>query len=99
MHKRKFTLEDIKKCLEDLGFVWKDKIIYDSNIRRYKKAKKEYFKNNVFLLLTNKITNQTSQIIATINENIFELCHHKSRIDYTKHWIEYLEEKENVKNI
>ena len=99
MSKRKYSLEDIRVFLEEIGFIWQDKTIYNPNTRKYRVAKIESFNNNVVLCLTNMKTNQTSQLVATINKETFELWQNRNRINATEQWLEFLKEKENVKNL
>ena len=90
MIRQLFTIQDIKEYLEELGFEWKDKIIYDPNTSKYKTATLENFKKNVFLCLKNLINNQDTKLLATINNKTFELMMGANKIDASKGWNDYL---------
>lgn len=96
MEKKNFTLEDIENYLSDYGFVWKDKLVYNPNTRKYKPAKPSNFNKDVFLLL--KRGSQDVLMLATISNSTFELRFDNNKMDATAGWVEMLEEK-NKKNL
>ena len=93
MQKRRFTLEDISAFLEEIGLQWPDKLLYDPNTRKYKKATITKFSKPVFVYL--KKNDQTMLMLATITNESFELRQDRSRLDATTLWAEYLTSKEN----
>ena len=96
MNKRRFTLEDIANFLEEIDLGWPDRLIYDPNTRKYKKATITKFSKPVFVYLKKK--EQPMLMLATISNESFELSQGTSRLDATTLWNDYLVAKEN-KNV
>ena len=99
MARRNFTLEDVKNYLNELGFDWKDKMIYDANASKYKIATLESFNKNVFICLKNLFNNQECKFIATINNQTFELIQGTNKIIVSDRWIDYLNIKKTTQTI
>ena len=97
MNKKNFTLEDVKKILEDFGFEWVDRLSYNPNNNKYEKIKTNVFnsKKQIFLSLKNTKNYVLSLALAEINNKTFKLTINGSKIDITEEWAKLLEEKTN----
>lgn len=93
MERKKFTLDDIEKYLEEIGFIWKCKLIYNPNTDKYKTAQLANFNKEVFIPL--KRANREMLMLATISNSTFELKSDNNRLDASDGWFEYLEEKKS----
>ena len=91
MARKNFTLKDVEIYLEELGFTWQGRLIYDQNTRKYKTAKLTSFNKDVFMLL--KRLNRDCLMLATINNETFELRGESNKLYASDGWVETLEAK------
>lgn len=100
MNKRKFTLDDIENILEEFGFDWVNRMVYNPNNNKYKELKNNIFDGKPkFLSLKNVINNQRALMLAIIDNEKFILSADKYKIDASVAWQDYLAEKGKTQTI
>ena len=89
MNKKIFTLDDIEKCLNELGFEWVDRYILIGKNYRYAtlsnftgKPVTLYLKRNQYVLTS-----------VTASNNTFIISRDNERCDATSIWLDILNEK------
>ena len=94
MNKKNFTLDDIDYFLDEFGFVWVERLIYNPNTNKYKQLKINNF-NGVpkFLSLKNLRTGNRTLMLAEIDNKTFIMSADKYKIDASAAWEDYLNEK------
>ena len=93
MERKKFTLEDIENYLEEFGFVWKQRLIYNPDTGKYRTAKLVDFNKNVFMAL--KRGSNETLMLSTITNSTFELRCDSNKLDASNGWFEFLEQKKS----
>lgn len=98
MAKKKFTIDNIKEFIKELGFEWIDKLIYDSNNQKYRTAKMiDLKKENVKLLLKSVGKKQPFVAMATISNDEFAIFFGNSKMDASLVWKDFLLEQNDQK--
>lgn len=92
MEKIKFTIEDIEKCFNELGFEWVDRYVYNTKNKEYERARMSHFKKSpTFVYLKNKCCVLT---LVTITNEKFIIGHeHVEKLDASLLWNDILEDK------
>lgn len=100
MKKKKFTVEDIKSYLEELGFIWVDKLVYNQYNRKYKKATlKDFIGDPIYLYLQNKINNHVAKILVKIDNETFIIKQATSKMEASAGWNEFLSAKSETLSV
>jgi hypothetical protein len=95
MAKRKYTLEDIKKLLNELDIEWIDCLVYNDETRRYTKATFSHFKGlGANLYLKNKKCNRAFVARTTVTNTEFVVSCLQGEINASNCWQKYLQEKD-----
>ena len=99
MKKKNFTLDDIEKMLEELGFEWIERLIYNPNNDKYKELKINTFKKNKtpFLYLKVLINGNRALAMAEIDSEKFVLTINDCKLDASDAWIQKIAQH-GVKN-
>jgi len=94
MNKKNFTLDDIEYFLEDLSFIWLNRIVYNPNNNKYKELKLNTFNGKPkFLSLKNKINGNRILMLTEIGSETFILSADRCKIDASADWKEFLNKK------
>lgn len=88
MEKKKFTIQDIEKCLNELGFEWIERYVYNTKNKKYETAKMSHFKGTPTYVY---IKNDRRKFLATVTIKNEEFIIEK--LDATSLWNDILEEK------
>lgn len=87
-----FTIEDIKRYLNELGFEWVDAMICDI-VGKYRTATRKTFQGKpVNLYLKNTKTNRCSTVLVTVTEKTFLIKHGVGQLDVSEDWVDFLKE-------
>ena len=97
MAKKKFTIDNIDKFLEEIGYEWVDKLIYDPYVEDYKLAKLSSFDKDVQLYLKSLLTGQKKTMFASISNEKFELRVNSNKMDASNGWQDFLAEQKSKK--
>ena len=90
MNKKNFTLEDVERMLEEIGFKWVDRLVFNPDKERYKELKNNTFntKKPLFLSVKNLINGFRSLALVEVDNNTFVLRINDNKIDASKVWVE-----------
>ena len=95
MNKKNFTLDDVEKMIELLGFKWNGRHVFDPNEEKYKKLKHNSFSIKKPLFLSLKNTRGILTLaLAEIDNTTFVLDFNGSKADASVIWQNMLLEKE-----
>jgi len=88
--KQEFTLDGIEQFLEDMGFRWLDKQVFDYEKNVYERAKMKHFKQPfVYVYLQNENDKKLLVALHANNENFF-LMLNNTKVDMSATWREKL---------
>ena len=94
MQKKNYNLEDIENFLEDFGFTWVLRLVYNPNTNKYKEIKSNIFNGKpIFISLKNNINGKKTLMLAEIDNTTFTLTNDKYKIEASVAWQDYLNEK------
>lgn len=94
MVKKNFTLEDVENMIEEIGFEWVDRLVYNPNNEKYKSLKSNSFKKPIFMSLKNKLNGLRVLAMAEINNETFILKWSSAKLDVSEDWKENLNKLE-----
>ena len=95
MNKKNFTLDDVENMIEDLGFKWNERQVFNPNEEKYKKLKHNSFGSNKALFLSLKNPRGVLTLaLAQIDNTTFVLDFNGSKINASGLWENMLLEKE-----
>lgn len=97
MRNKKFTIEDIEKCLEELGFEWAGRYMYDTRKKQYKHAKLSQFNGTPIFLYIKRKHYMLARV--SISNDEFIISHEISKLDASLLWKDILEEKTQKINL
>ena len=90
MVKRKYTADNIKHFLEELGFEWLDKTIYDSQACKYRKFKCEDYKRHSLIFYLSAVNGNKFNALCEISETTFIISIGNQKLDDSLNWQDYL---------
>ena len=98
MKKKNFTLDDVENMIEDLGFKWNGRQVYDPNEEKYRKLKHNSFslKKPLFLSLET-IKGDLTLALAEIDNETFILNFNGAKANASQQWMKLLLLKEQEK--
>lgn len=97
MGKKKFTIDDIERCLKDLGFEWVERYVYNTKKKVYERAKISHFNGSrVFIYIKKK---NYYLIPVTISNDKFVVGHYCEKLDASLHWQDLLAERTAVEGV
>jgi len=98
MNKKNFTLEDIENMLEEFGFIWLERLVYNPNTNKYKQLKVNNFSGKPrFISIKNIKSNVRALVLAEIYNEKFVISSDKYKLDASEAWQDYLNEKVEAK--
>lgn len=98
MKKKNFTLDDVENMIEDLGFKWNGRQVFDPNEEKYRKLKHNSFslKKPLFLSLET-IKGDLTLALAEIDNETFILNFNGAKANASQQWMKLLLLKEQEK--
>ena len=73
MEKKKFTIKDIEKCLNELGFEWIERYVYNTKTKQYETARMSHFNvNPTYVYIKNNIRKFVALVTIKNEEFIIE---------------------------
>ena len=98
MKKKNFTLDDVENMIEDLGFKWNGRQVFDPNEEKYRKLKHNSFslKKPLFVSIET-IKGDLTLALAEIDNETFILNFNGAKANASEQWIKLLLLKEQEK--
>jgi len=98
MNKKIFTLDDVEKMIEDLGFKWNGRQVYNPNEEKYRKLKHNSFslKKPLFVSIET-IKGELTLALAEIDNETFILNFNGAKANASEQWKKILLMKEHEK--
>ena len=94
MQKKNYNLDDVEIFLKDFGFEWLERLVYNPNTNKYKKARTNIFNGEpVFLSLKNTINGKRTLMLAEIDNEKFKMSAGTYKIEASLAWQEFINEK------
>ena len=95
MKKKNFTLDDVEKMIEDLGFKWNGRQVYDPNEEKYRKLKHNSFSLEKPLFISiETIKGDLTLALAEVDNTTFILNFNGAKANASKQWEAMLLNKE-----
>ena len=98
MKKKNFTLDDVENMIEELGFKWNGRQVFDPNEEKYRKLKHNSFslKKPLFVSIET-IKGDLTLALAEIDNETFILNFNGAKANASEQWIKLLLLKEQEK--
>ena len=95
MNKKNFTLDDVEQMIEDLGFKWNERNVFNPNEEKYRKLKHNSFslKKPLFLSIET-IKGDLILALAEIDNETFILNFNGAKANASEQWKKLLSQKE-----
>ena len=99
MNKKKFTLDDVEKMIEDLGFKWNERQVFNPNEEKYRKLKHNSFDTNkpLFISLANA-RGILTLALAEVDNETFILNFNGAKANASEQWKKLLSKKQEKVN-
>ena len=90
MRKRIYTTDNIKEHLKNLGFVWLDKLVFDSKINGFRKITRTDLSKPMIMIYLQNPFEKNFKALCEISETQFVLKVGNQKLDDSIGWQEYL---------
>ena len=98
--KKEFTLDDIDQFLEEMGFKWLDRQVYNFCNDKYERADIKHFTQQPFACVYLENGKKTRALmVLKVGADKFILKLNNTRADMTAAWVEYINGKTQDKQV